>query len=337
MKIKNKKLYTIFFTIFGLVMPLCLIYASDQTSASFIVRDLIQGAGGGYETSANFKLFGSSDLTGTGESSSTNFKNRLGFAYYPYVAEGALSAVLNGSDAELSWATTTTALGFNVSEYEVGIASVSSGPYTYTSVGTNLYYTYTNLNAGTYFFVVRTLDGLSNSIAISNEETLVVPQTLMFSISDNTIGFNTVTSSSARFATGDMAGSNTDTSAHNLQIATNAPVGYSIVYSGTDFQGPEIITEAIISNDPDGSQDIKQFALSFSTDGGATITGSYDHSTTPTNRDWKFATGASNLIATQGTPTALQTINAYYLANITSNTSAGAYGGVITYIATANF
>jgi hypothetical protein len=337
MKIKNKKVQIIAATIFGLVLPIFFVYASDQTSANFIVRDLIQGVGGGYETSANFKLFGSSDLTGTGESSSANFKNHLGFAYYPYIAEGVLSAVLSGSNADLSWATTTTALGFNVSEYEVGIASVSGGPYTYTSAGTNLNYTYPNLDAGEYFFVVRTLDGLSNPIAISNEETLVVPQTLLFSISDNTIGLGTVTSASARFATGDTNGSTTDTTAHNLQIATNAPAGYSIAYSGTNFSGPEVITEATITDDPDGSQNLKQFALSFSTNGSTTITGSYDHNPTPANRDWKFTASTSDIIATEGNPTPLQTINAYYLANITSNTSSGAYGGVITYIATANF
>lgn len=337
MKFKNKKSKTIFLTIIGIFIPAYFIHASDQTSDNFIIRDLSLGLGGGYETSANFKLFVYGDMTGTGEGSSANFKNRLGFMYYPYVAEGTLDAVLNGSNAELSWTATETALGLNVSEYEVGIASVTGGPYTYTSVGTDLDYIYTNLAPGNYFFVVRTLDGLSNPIAISNEETLTVPQTLLFSISDNTVGFSTVTSSSARFATGDTTGSDSDTSAHNLQIATNASSGYSITYSGTNFVGPEVITEATITNDPDGAQNSKQFALAFSTDGGATITASYDHNPIPANRDWKFTTGTSDIIATQSSPTALQTLNAYYLANITANTSAGAYGGVITYIATANF
>jgi hypothetical protein len=334
---KFKKFKTLFLTVMGIFLPTYFIFASDQTSTNFIVRDLNLGAGGGYEASTNFKLFGSSDLTGTGESASTNFKNRLGPMYYPYVAEGILDAVLNGANADLSWTATVTALGLNVSAYEVGIASVTGGPYTYTSVGTDLDYTYVNLSAGTYFFVVRTLDGLSNPISISNEETLIVPQTITFSISDNSIGFSTVTSASARFATGDAEGSVSDTSAHNMQIATNAPSGYSISYSGTDLTGPETITQATITNDPDGSQNLKQFALGFSTDGGATITGSYDHNSTPANRDWKFTTGTSEIIATQGNPTALQTLNAYYLANITANTSAGSYGGIITYIATANF
>lgn len=337
MKFKNKKFILLLLVSVGILMPAYFIYASDQTSANFIIRDLSLGLGGGYETSANFKLYGYGDMTGTGEGASTNFKNRLGFMYYPYVAEGILDAVLNGSNAELTWAATVTALGLNVSEYEAGISTVTGGPYTYTSVGTDLDYTYTNLAAGSYFFVVRTLDGLSNPISISNEETLVVPQTISFSISDNTIGFSNVTSASPRFATGDTTGSASDISAHNLQISTNAPSGYSVSYSGTALTGPETITEAVITNDEDGTQNLKQFALSFSTDGGATITGSYDHNTTPANRDWKFTTGTSDIIATQSSPTALQTLNAYYLANITANTSAGAYGGVITYIATANF
>jgi hypothetical protein len=250
---------------------------------------------------------------------------------------GTLDATLDGSDADLTWTATTAELGFNVSGYEVGIDDVSGGPYTYTPVGNVLLYTYANLNPGDYFFVVRTLDGLSNPIAISSEDTLTVPPIISFSISDNTIGFSSITSASPRFATGDASGSGTDTSAHNLQITTNAPSGYSISYTGTNLTGPETITEATISNDADGSQNSKQFAVGFSTDGGATITSSYDHNTTPSNRDWKYTTNDSELIATQNSPTALQTINAYYLANISAVTSAGGYGGVITYIATANF
>jgi hypothetical protein len=337
MKYKDNKIKIIFLSFIMAIMPTFFLYASDATSTNFIVRDLNLGVGGGYSTSANFKLFGSSDLTTTGESSSSGFKNRLGFMYYPYVEEGTLDAVLNGSDADLSWMATDTALGFNVSGYEVGIASVTGGPYTYTAVGNVLLYSYTNLNPGDYFFVVRTLDGLSNPIAISNEKTLTVPQSLLFSISDNTIGFSTLTSASARFATADGTGSDTSTSAHTLQIETNAPSGFSIAYSGTTLTGPETITQATITNDPDGTQDLKQFALSFSTDGGATITGSYDHDPTPANRNWKFTTGTSDIIATESSPTALQTLNAYYLANIAALTSAGTYQGVITYIATANY
>jgi hypothetical protein len=337
MKFRIKFFNILFFAAVSISVPLYVVFASDQTSASFIVRDLSLGVGGGYETSTNFKLFGSGDLTGTGESSSSNFKSRLGFSYYPYLAKGILSAILNSSDADLTWTITNTALGFNVSAYEVGIDDTSGGPYAYTSVGTALNYTYPNLAPGDYFFVVRTIDGLNNRIATSNEATLTVPQVISFSVSDNSVGFNTVTSASPRFATGDSAGSASDTSAHNLQIQTNASAGYSISYSGTNLTGPEIITEATIVNDPDGSQNAKQFALSFSTDGGATISGSYDHDPTPANRDWKFTTSTSDIVVTQTSPTPLQTISAYYLANITASTSAGSYGGVITYIATANF
>jgi hypothetical protein len=185
--------------------------------------------------------------------------------------------------------------------------------------------------------VVRTLDGLNNPISISNEETLTVPQIIIFSLSNNTIGFNSLNSSAPKYATSDSLGSLTDTSAHNIQIATNASAGFSISYSGTAFSGPESITDAVIVNDPDGTQNTKQFALSFSTDGGATITSSYDHDPAPSNRNWKYTSNSSEIIASETTPTALQTLNAYYLANITSNTSAGSYGGLITYIATANF
>lgn len=317
--------------------PIYMTRASDQTSASFIIRDLNLGTGGGYGTSGSFKMYSGGDLTSTGEASSASFLSRLGFFYYPYLSEGVLNATLNSSDIDLTWATTTTALGLNVSGYEIGTASTTGGPYTYTAVGTALTYTYANVPPGEYFFVVRTLDGLGNVIAVSNEDTVTVPQIITFSISDNTIGFSTVTSAAARFATGDAAGSSSDTSAHSIQIQTNASAGYSISYVGTNLVGPEVITEATINNDPDGSQGSKQFALSFSTDGGATITGSYDHDPTPSARNWKFTTSGSDIVATQSSPTPLQTFNAYYLANITANTSSGSYGGVITYTATANY
>lgn len=280
-------------------------------------------------------MYGSNNITTSGQGSSTNFIGRAGFLYFPYVAEGVLSATLNGIDVDLDWTATDTALGFNVSAYEVGIGTVTGGPYTFTNVGIDFDYTYTTLEPGDYFFVVRTLDGLGNQIAVSNEQTVTVPQVIVFSISDNTVGFSSINSSAARFATGDTTGSATDTSAHNLQVATNAPSGFSVSYSGTSLSGPETITQATITNDEDGVQDSKQFAMSFSTDGGATITSSYDHDPTPANRDWKFT--SSDLIVTEGGPSSLQTISAYYLANISATTSAGAYGGVITYVATANF
>jgi hypothetical protein len=333
----NKKLKIIFSVALGILLPVCFVYASDLTSPHFIIRDPVISGGGGYESSGSFKLYSNSDLFGTGQSSSASFVERSGLLYYPYITKGTFSAALNGSNVDLSWTATTAGLGYSVSGYEVGIASVSGGPYVYTPVGASLNYSYTNLSAGDYFFVVGTLDNNSNLIAVSNEQTVTVPQVISFSISSNTIGFGMVTSSGARFATNDNLGSSADTSGNNMQISTNASSGYSISYSGTTFAGPEVITEATITNDPDGLPSTKQFALAFSANNGATVTSSYDHNAVPTNRNWKFTTGSNQLIVTKSNPTPLETINAYYLANIASMTSAGSYGGVITYTATANF
>ncbi len=335
--INNKKINLILSFLAVFLIPLYCVHATDLTSTNFTIKDPIVGGGGGAQSSASFKLFGLDHLIGTGSSSSASFLERTGALYYPYVVSGTLTATLNVSNVELDWTATASGLGFNVSEYEVGIATTSGGPYTYTSVGTNLDYTYVNLEPDEYFFVVRTLDGLSNPMTLSNEENVTVPQIISFSISDNSIGFSTINSASPRYATGDASGSGSDTSAHTLQIQTNASLGYSIAYSGTTFSGPEVITEATITNDADGTPGSKQFAVAFSTDGGATITSSYDHDPTPSNRNWKFTTSGTDLIATESAPTALQTIQAYYLANISTLTSAGNYTGVITYTATANF
>ncbi|MBI3888451.1 hypothetical protein HY311_01515 [Candidatus Nomurabacteria bacterium] len=336
-QIKNKKLKIIFSITLGVLLPMYFIHASDLTSPSFIIRDPVVSGGGGYESSGSFKLYSSENLFGAGQSSSTSFIERSGLLYYPYVTKGTLSAILNGSNVDLTWTPTTAGLGYNVASYKVGIATVSGGPYAYTPVGLSLNYTYTNLSAGDYFFVVGTLDNNSNLLTLSSEQTVTIPQVISFSISTNTVGFGVVTPSGARFATNDTSGSSTDASGNSLQVSTNATSGYSISYNGTAFAGPEVLTEATITNDPDGLPSTKQFALAFSADNGATITSSYDHNVVPANRNWKFTTGSNQLIVTKSNPTPLETINAYYLANIAAMTSAGNYGGVITYTATANF
>jgi hypothetical protein len=58
-----------------------------------------------------------------------------------------------------------------------------------------------------------------------------VAQTLTFSISDNSIGFGTLSSSAARFATGDEAGTGSEAEAHTL-AAPNAASGYTTTLKG---------------------------------------------------------------------------------------------------------
>src|SRR6185295_1582630 len=58
--------------------------------------------------------------------------------------------------------------------------------------------------------------------------TATVAESLTFTISDNTIGFGTLSSSAARYATGDTAGDSSEVAAHTLVVGTNATNGYTL-------------------------------------------------------------------------------------------------------------
>ena len=78
-----------YFFLFFLVLILYVsigggdVVASDLTSASFIIRDPVIGAGGGYGTSATFQLFSSEDTLFTGLGTSAGFIGEYGFLYFP--------------------------------------------------------------------------------------------------------------------------------------------------------------------------------------------------------------------------------------------------------------
>ncbi len=166
-----------------------------------------------------------------------------------------------------------------------------------------------------------------------------VSQSISFSISDNTIGFGALTSSNARFATGDTTGSASDSAeAHNLQVGTNAASGYTVTYNGSTLtSGLNTISVAAITDDADGTAGSEQFAIASSTSGDATIATGYDHNAVAGNRDWTFVATTTTTLASETVPTSTETLSMYYLANISALTEAGSYATAITYNATANF
>ena len=163
---------------------------------------------------------------------------------------------------------------------------------------------------------------------------------ITFSISDNTIGFGSLTTANACYATSDTLGSSTDVSAHNIQISTNAPGGYVLSYNGSlPTSGSSTIPAASITNSATGSPGtVAAFGMSFDTNGSSTINSLYTHSATPSLRNWAFVPNTTTSIVTNTSPVASpETINAYYIANITGATPAGNYITNITYIATGTF
>lgn len=318
----------------AIVFTRSLLFAQDLTSTNFIIRDPLVGTGGSFGTSTNFQAFGSGDMTMIGTGSSASFEGRYGFLYYPYAVSGTLSAVLNGQDVDLTWGASTSGLGWNISGYNVGISTTSGSGYSFTNVGNVITYTYENLTPGTYYFVVQTLDTFGNIIATSNEDSVVVPQALTFSLSDSSVGFGSLAVGGARYATGDTLGSGTLTSAHTMSFSTNAPGGYAITYRGpTLTSGGNTISAATITGDTNGTPGSEEFALSLETTGDATIPSAYQKGLD----NWSFAPSVTTVVASETGVTTTETMTLYYIANTAPQTEAGSYSTAITYIATPTF
>jgi hypothetical protein len=206
---------------------------------------------------------------------------------------------------------------------------------------------FTNPNdTNTHSFDIAGTFGDTGSFAIDfvADETVnvtaVVDPSITFAISDTAIGFGTLTTANARFATADAAGSDTDSAAaHTLTVATNATSGYAITYLGATLtSGADTISVATVSNDADGTPGVaEQFAMGFSAADNATIAAGYDHNATPGNRDWNFVAATTTTIASEAGPTDSEAISAFYLANVVGSTEAGNYSTNIAYIATATF
>lgn len=125
-----------------------------------------------FSSSTGFQLFGAISQISIGTSTITSFNLNSGFLYYPFVSTPVVSVTSGNGQASLSWTASEGLLGWNVSGYNVGQATVSGGPYSYTSVGNVTSKTVTSLTNGTtYYFVVRPQDSdtPSNSIATSTE------------------------------------------------------------------------------------------------------------------------------------------------------------------------
>lgn len=166
--------------------------------------------------------------------------------------------------------------------------------------------------------------------------TATVDESIAFTISDTTIGFGTLSLANARYATGNAAGADADTTyAHQMTIATNAANGYSITYNGpTLTSGLNTITVASINDDANGDPGTTEaFGMSMSTSGNATIASGYNHG----DPDWTFVASTPTQIVSETAPTSTETIDVRYIGNINGTTEAGSYSTDVTFVATATF
>ncbi len=155
-----------------LISPILLkaeIYSSD----SFKVLDPVINVGGGFATSSSdsfrmFQVFGQFIL---GTSTSGIFNLQSGFLAFPVATSPVLSATAGDAKVDLSWTASEAFVGWTVTSYDVGTASVSGGPYTFENAGIfPRSFSKTGLtNATTYYFRVRTKDALGYVIATSTE------------------------------------------------------------------------------------------------------------------------------------------------------------------------
>ncbi len=163
--------------------------------------------------------------------------------------------------------------------------------------------------------------------------TATVDESLTFTISDNSIGFGTLTAADDFFATGDTNGSATETEAHTLVVGTNAANGYTMTLNGATLTSGGNTITAIGATNTASSAGTEQFGLRMTASGGSgSVTAPYAAA------GFAFDTAAfPDQVASASGASANTTYSVRYLGNITSSTEAGAYTATLTYVATANF
>lgn len=167
--------------------------------------------------------------------------------------------------------------------------------------------------------------------------TATVGQSLTFSISSNSITFGTLSPSAARYAD-TSSGSNSDTAAHTLAVATNGTSGYTITVKGATLTSGLNTIDAIGGTPAASATGTEQFGIYATKSGGVngTIATPYADSGTPAfGYDANASTATTFASGTSATPT--ETYSVHYIANIAATTEAGSYATSLVYVATANF
>jgi hypothetical protein len=179
--------------------------------------------------------------------------------------------------------------------------------------------------------------GTASVDIITDDQVVVTAQvdpSITFSISDNTIGYGSLSAGDDRFATGDTLGNSSATVAHSLAAGTNATAGYVMyILGGTLTSGGNTITApAGPSATTVGSE---QFGLHLDASGGTgTVDSQYG---TASQYGFGSTSVTQDNIASASGPTATTTYDATYVGNIAAVTEAGAYSTTLTYTATATY
>lgn len=161
-----------------------------------------------------------------------------------------------------------------------------------------------------------------------------VPQTLVFSISDNSVGFGSLSPVQARYATGDVIGDVADsTDAHTISIATNASGGYAMTLQGYTLSSGGNTVTAVGASATASSVGAEQFGVRLGVNSGTGVASS------PYNTaNWALdTTSFPDNIATGNGDSVSTIFGARYIANTAAATEVGSYSAVLTYTVTATF
>jgi len=228
--------------------------------------------------------------------------------------------------------------GGSVIRIKIGTVATSSGTGTHqivnaTTAGSKTITLTASTDTGTMAVPITGGSAADDQVVI----TATVAPSITFTNDDAAIGFGTLSTSAAQYATANAAGSSSDSVANTLVIVTNAASGYTLTYNGATLtSGGNTITPitAGITDDANGTPGSEQFGISGAMTGTGSMTAGYDNAGTA---DWKFVAGSAQSLASHTAPTASDSIAMHYLANIAGTTETGSYTTTLTFIATANY
>ena len=266
----------------------------------------------------------------------------------PFIGSSTLAAAPAGATVGVVRTSSTTLTITN------GTTPFAPASIIYIRIGTNA----TNQSVGTFQVANATttgskLIGITGTMSDNGTTTVnmitndtvsvnaIVPQSLTFSISSNSINFGNLSNLAPKYASStNPAGDTLDaTSSHNLSVSTNAPSGYTITVQGqtlTSQQNSANTINAIGATPATNATGTEQFGIYATKSGGvngtiaapfATVS-SFGYNATATTSA-TFASGTS--------ATGVETYFLHYLANIAPLTEAGTYSASLVYVGTANF
>ena len=342
----NKKI--VIFTVLGIVGimlyfgGLKIAVADDITG----LKDTMQGLK--VSTSSNHTIvFTAPNGVGQGENFTITFPSDFALGYLDYEdfdvnAGGELTLADSASGA--SWGVATSSLVITITSGTGEIASstevtVEIGTHATTGVtGSTRITNPTSANTYTILIATSYPDNGTTTVQILTDDQVAVSaavgQTLSFAISDNTIGFGSLDSNNSRYATGDLSGGASSSSAHTLTAGTNATSGYTVTVVGPTLTSGDDTITAIGSSAASPSTGSEQFGISI------TATGGSGSATAPYATADEFAYDAESTadeIASHDGSSATTYFHMVYVANIGADTEAGNYSTALTYVATANY